>query len=394
MMLWSAMHENYKQIGMGWQTNSDISRAYHGNRGWNYPNLVDYMENHDQERVMFEALSNGNSSGNYNIRDTVTALNQMELTTVLMMGIPGPKMVWQFGELGYDYSIMYNGDRTAPKPPRWDYFDQPERQRLYRVYSGMASLRKCDAFRFGTFTSDLGGLGKRMWISHNTMNVVIAGNMNVASLDMAPGFPGSGQWYDYFSGQVVTITDPVSQTFNFGPGEFRVFTSVQQPRPFHDVAITVKDSVSNAVLSGAEITVEGSGIQRTDQQGRAFFTAFPGTALIKVTRPNYKTWTKTVAIANNLDLTVLLKPGASGLNDFGDEQKVRIFPNPAKQSVSIEVMDHYQVGFYSFDGSLIMSDRIQNKIQTFDLAGFHPGIYTIRFKGEGVSFSRKLVVVH
>jgi hypothetical protein len=317
----------------------------------------------------------------------------MELTTVMMMGIPGPKMVWQFGELGYDYSIMYNGDRTAPKPPRWDYFDQPERQKLYRVYSGMAKLRKCDAFRFGSFTSDLGGLGKRIWISHSSMNVVIAGNMNVVNLDMAPGFSGSGQWYDYFSGQSVTITDPAGQTFNFGPGEFRVFTSVQQPKPFHDVSITVKDSVSNAVISGAEISFEGSGIQRTDQQGRALFTAFPGPALIRVTRANYKTWTKIHAINGNLDLTILLKPGASGLSDFMDEQKVRIFPNPAHHSVTIEANKNYRVEFYAVDGSLVLSRQMQQQTQTFDLSGLNPGIYTLRFKGEGNPFSGKLVIV-
>ena len=62
MLLWSAMHNNYKQVAMGWETSSDVSWAFHGNRGWNYPNLIDYMESHDEERMMYEALSNGNSA--------------------------------------------------------------------------------------------------------------------------------------------------------------------------------------------------------------------------------------------------------------------------------------------------------------------------------------------
>ena len=393
MLLWSAMQDRYKQVGMGWQTNSDISWAYHANRGWNYPNLMDFMENHDQERIMFEALSNGNSSGTYNIKDTLTALHHEEMTAALFMGIPGPKMVWQFGEVGYDYSIMFNGDRTAPKPVRWDYFDQPARQKLFRVYSGMAKLRKSDAFRFGTFTSDLGGLGKRMWISHTSMNVVIAGNMDVAGFDMAPGFASAGQWYDYFSGQAVTITDPANQTFNFAPGEFRVFTSVPLPRPYQDVTITVKDSVSNAAITGAEITLEGSGVQRTDLQGKAIFMAAPGSTLIQVKKLKYKTWAQTRNIAGDLDLTVLLQLDPHyGIEEAGAGRLVRIFPNPARNAVTIESPDLYKVMIYSPDGRLMRSRQMKQPTETIDLTGLGQGVYLVHFSGNGPVFARKLVV--
>ena len=392
MLLWSAMHERYKQVGMGWQSNSDISWAYAGNRGWNYPNLVDYMENHDQERIMFEALSNGNSAGNYNIKDTMTAVHQMQMTSAMMMGIPGPKMVWQFGELGYDYSIMFNGDRTAPKPPRWDYFNQPERQKLYRVYSGMAKLRKSDAFRFGSFTGDLAGLGKRMWISHSSMNVVITGNMNVASRDIAPGFSAAGQWYDYFSGQAITVTDPANQIFTFGPGEFRVFTNIPLPAPFHDVMITVKDSVTNATISAAEITFEGSGVQLTDIQGKAAFTASPGTAAIQVKKQNYKTWTKAQNIASNIDLTILLKPTIGGMEDSDGGNLAKIYPNPCRNYVTIEASALYQISIYTPDGRLMLTHKMRNPTETLDLTGFYTGIYIVHFSGAGIRFVKKLAV--
>ncbi|MFZ4520120.1 MAG: alpha-amylase family glycosyl hydrolase [Bacteroidales bacterium] len=393
MLLWSAMQDRYKQVGMGWQNNSDISWAYHGNRGWNYPNLVDFMENHDQERIMFEALSNGNSSGSYNIKDTLTALHHMQMAAALFMGIPGPKMIWQFGEVGYDYSIMFNGDRTAPKPVRWDYFNQQDRQKLYRVYSGMASLRKSDAFRFGNFTSDLGGLGKRMWISHSSMNVVIAGNMDVTGFDMAPGFANAGQWYDYFSGQPVTITDPANQTFNFGPGEFRVFTSVPLPKPYHDVTITVKDSLTGTVLSAASITLEGSGTQLTDPTGKATFMTPPGSALIKVSKIKYKTWTQSRTVANNLDVTVLLQLDPHyGVDDQVARESVRLYPNPAHNAVTIEATFLYQVTIYSPDGRPMMSRQMQSSAETFDLTGLPGGVYIVRFSGSGAVFGRKLVV--
>ncbi|MCX6305090.1 MAG: alpha-amylase family glycosyl hydrolase [Bacteroidetes bacterium] len=393
MMLWSAMQDRYKQVGMGWQSNSDISWAYHGNRGWTYPNLVDFMENHDQERIMFEALSNGNSSGTYNIKDTVTALHHIGMTSALFMGIPGPKMLWQFGELGYDYSIMFNDGRTAPKPARWDYFNQPDRQKLYFVYSGMAKLRKSDAFRYGAFTSDLGGLGKRMWIAHSSMNVVISGNMDVAAMNMAPGFMNAGQWYDYFSGEAVTVTDPANQTFSFGPGEFRVFTSVPLPKPYHDVVITVKDSVTNALIGSATVTLDGSGTQITGQQGQASFLAAPGPALITVKKVKYKTWTKTRSIAGNLDLTVLLQLDPHyGLEEPDGGREVRIFPNPAGSSVTIESPVLYQVTVYAPDGREMFSRQMQHPAETFDLEGFSAGMYIVRFSGRGAVFGKKLVV--
>jgi hypothetical protein len=393
MLLWSAMYDNYKQIAMGWQSNSDISWAYHGNRGWTYPNLVDLMENHDQERIMFEALSNGNSSGSYSLRDTVTALHQMEMTTAFFMGIPGPKMLWQFGELGYDYSIMFNGERMAPKPVRWDYFNQPARQKLYFVTSAMATLRKSDAFRFGSFTSDFGGLGKRMWISHSSMNVVIAGNMDVTGFDMAPGFANAGQWYDYFSGQAVTITDPANQTFNFGPGEFRVFTSVPLPKPFHELSVTVKDSATNATLGNAEVTLEGSGLQRTDQTGKAAFLAFPGSGLITVKKERYKTWSKSQNISGTVDLTILLQPDPHyGMDDPGDRARVRIFPNPAHHKVTIESQVLYTITVYSPDGRLMLSRTMMHPAETLDLTALEQGVYIIHFSGTGPAFARKLVV--
>ena len=47
-------------------------------------------------------------------------------------------MIWQFEELGYDYSINTCSDgvtvspdcRVAAKPVRWDYYSQPERKHL------------------------------------------------------------------------------------------------------------------------------------------------------------------------------------------------------------------------------------------------------------------------
>jgi hypothetical protein len=393
MLLWSAMHNNYKQVGMGWQDNSDISRAYHGYRGWNYPNLVDYMENHDEERLMAEDLAYGNVAGVYNLKDTLPALNHMQMASVLFLGIPGPKMVWQFGELGYDYSILFNGGRTASKPPRWDYWNQPERQELYRVYAAMAGLRKSDAFRFGSFTSDLGGLGKRMWISHSSMNVVIAANMGVNSLDMAPGFSGTGQWYDYFTGQVVTITDPATQSFTFGPGEYKVFTNMQLPIPFHHLSFTINDSLTGVPLPNASIEVDGAGNQLSDALGKAVFTSSPLTVLIKVIKPEYKPYTCSLAVNSNLEKIIRLKPlSGAGIENPDAQGSLYLFPNPAKGRITIGADQKYTITCTSMDGRLLLEHRMLNITETIDISALSKGVYLLCFESKEGIFYKKIVV--
>ena len=71
----------------------------------------------------------------------------MEMLATFFFTVPGPKMMWEFGERGYDYSINWpaieepGATRTDKKPPRWDYMGVYEREYLYKVYSALIKLR-------------------------------------------------------------------------------------------------------------------------------------------------------------------------------------------------------------------------------------------------------------
>ncbi|HEX3073949.1 MAG TPA: alpha-amylase family glycosyl hydrolase, partial [Ignavibacteriales bacterium] len=69
MMLWGNMNYNYNEGTMGYVSGSDVSRGYYANRDWTAPNLVSYMESHDEERLMYKNLQYGNSAGSYNIKN-------------------------------------------------------------------------------------------------------------------------------------------------------------------------------------------------------------------------------------------------------------------------------------------------------------------------------------
>jgi glycosidase len=235
MLLWGNMNYNYNEATMGWLTNSDFSWASYKARGWSNPHLITYMESHDEERLMYKNLQYGNSSENYNIKDLGTALKRIKLAAAFFFTIPGPKMFWQFGELGYDYSInwpcMTENCKTNNKPIKWDYLNIPGRKNLYKVFSALIDLKKnYDAFRSNTFTTSLSGAGKRINITHPSMNVTIIGNFNVLPIQMNPIFQNTGTWYDYFSGDSLNISDPQA-LISLEPGEFHIYSTVKLPTP-------------------------------------------------------------------------------------------------------------------------------------------------------------------
>jgi 1,4-alpha-glucan branching enzyme len=231
MMPWGNLTGGYQQATMGYSTNADLSWGSYQQRGWANAHLVTYAESHDEERLMYKNFEFGNSSGSYNITNLNTALDRMELAHTFLIPIPGPKMIWQFGELGYDYSINYcmsdgtiNPDcRTYAKPVRWDYRDVAERYKVYKVVSALNHLKKTEAlFSTTDYDIDLGGLGKRIHLNSASLNACIVGNFNVTSINMVPGFQHTGTWYDYFTGNPVSVNDQAS-SFSFQPGEYHIY---------------------------------------------------------------------------------------------------------------------------------------------------------------------------
>lgn len=237
MMLWGNLNGQYMEASMGYSSN--LSWGSYQNRGWNNAHLVTYAESHDEERMMYKDLQYGASSGSYNITNLNTALKRQELAHCLLIPIPGPKMIWQFGELGYDYSIGTCSDgvtvdlancKTSAKPVRWDYWDNQNRKHLYKVTAALNNLKKTDpVFSTTNFNIDLGGFGKRIHLN-GTNNAVVVGNFQTTSLNMIPGFQHTGTWYDYFTGNSFQVND-LGATFFFEPGEYHVYTDYQLAVP-------------------------------------------------------------------------------------------------------------------------------------------------------------------
>ena len=258
MLLWGNSNYSFNQATMGYNTGSDLQSTLFNSptRGWTKPNLVGYMESHDEERLAYKNIAFGNVSGSYNIKDTITALKRNEMGAAFWAMIPGPKLLWQFGELGYNYSINTCSDgvtidpnncRLSPKPIRWDYYSNPARQSLYNVYAQLIKLKLTPNY-LSTFTTansayDMASNVKWLKLTTDSLNVVVVGNFDVVPNSASITFPNAGTWYSYLTGSTRTATGN-AETINLQPGEYYVYTNKD-----------VKNTIATAIMPSASISL-------------------------------------------------------------------------------------------------------------------------------------------
>ena len=226
MMIWGNLNNNSMEMAMGFteSNKSDLLWASYKQRAWDNPNLVAYMESHDEERMMYKNIKFGNSNTalEYNVKDTITGLKRNEAAAVIFLSIPGPKMIWQFGELGYDYSIDYNG-RVGKKPVRWDYYENPNRRNLYNVYATMLNLRvNHPAFSTTNFTLSVSAAFKTVRLESSSTTVVAMANFDISPRTQNVNFSQTGVWKDYFSDNILNL-DAAQKQITLQPGEYRLY---------------------------------------------------------------------------------------------------------------------------------------------------------------------------
>jgi len=237
-LLWGDGKYGYRNASKGAASDNSFVQASWKNLGWSVPGLVDYMESHDEERLMSLNLTSGAAVAGYNIRDFNTAIKRVKLAATFFMTIPGTKMLWQFEELGYDYSIEYN-TRLGEKPIKWDYENDPVRSNLFDNFAALIELKKSNpAFSSDNFSLYESGMTKRLNIQSSDMDVVVLGNFDVNPQTIDPNFTKTGTWYEFFSGYSRDISASSQNTpISLMQGEYRLFTTKQLARPSFLLAV-------------------------------------------------------------------------------------------------------------------------------------------------------------
>jgi hypothetical protein len=156
-------------------------------------------------------------------------------------------MLWQFQELGYDFSINYctdtetidDGCRTYAKPIPWARWKKDtDRWDAYRKSSKVISLRtkNPEIFRAENITNVnlIGTFDKprRMDISYKdpeneqkNIDIIILANFNATtSVTTSANVAKTGTWYSYLTGENVNIRRK-NQILTLEPGELVILMS-------------------------------------------------------------------------------------------------------------------------------------------------------------------------
>lgn len=272
---WKNMNSAYSQYAMGYSDSSAFTGMYSGDEGRTFSSIVGYMESHDEERVAYNQKTYGTTSA----KTTVYGMRRLSACAAFMLLVPGPKMIWQFGEMGYDTSGG-NGD-TDPKEPLWDYLDNSNRKGLHDCYAELAALRHNNPelftssaeFYWSVTTSDWSS-GRFITIRNTSVGkeMVVAANPNTSKITASYTFDTpSGTYYTAshsyattstytptFSASSGTITLPANTYIvitNFDPEEYSGITDIKAddqseitiyPNPATDV-VTVKGEDVEAI---------------------------------------------------------------------------------------------------------------------------------------------------
>ena len=223
--VWRNLNHAYCQAAMGY-SDSSFGGLWTGT-SMPFGSYVGYMESHDEERTAFksEAYGIAGIKGNLDMRMKREALNAAFFLTV-----PGPKMLWQFEELGYDISIDENG-RTGRKPIHWDYYDVPQRKALYDTYCSLIKFRNENPRFFdsdASFNWNVTGWdnGRLITCTADGKSFAVIGNFTTATKNISVALPSDGQWKDYeaFGTQTYDVPSDKRLTISLNPGEFRLIT--------------------------------------------------------------------------------------------------------------------------------------------------------------------------
>jgi len=218
-------------------TSSDfVSAGLYTNNGCNQAGIVDYQESHDEARVMYNVEQYGKTYGTYNTKTVTTALQRAAMGTAFWALMPGPKMMFMFGELGYDYGAneCVNGATTCgkldPKPMPWsNYYVDPNRQALFSVYSKLLNLRQAYPSTFydaNSMNYNTSGLVRWMNLYSSSLQVTVFGNFDVAQQTGTVSFPSNGTWYNLFTGATFNVSN-YSASVTLNPGEYYVYVNTQ-----------------------------------------------------------------------------------------------------------------------------------------------------------------------
>jgi hypothetical protein len=244
MLCWDNTSGAYHATAKG-STSASFANA-------NRQGYVSYCESHDEERMQYIARKEG--LGDLKTNEDAR-ISRVAVNVVFNVLLAGPHMIWQYEELGYDFSInssidnpdAYNTDNRCakkPRPEKYWYFTHPTRLDQYTKIAQAIRLRTqllSDEFvKLGKPTSASiysGALRKIQWGDQ----VFVAGNFSVSAKQTVT-IP-DGTWYNYYAQK-----QQKDSSIELAPGEFIILTGKQIALPEISTDFEFRTDVENVVI--------------------------------------------------------------------------------------------------------------------------------------------------
>ena len=220
IMLWRKASNAYYETAMGWAighggtNSSDLGSLLPTGR-------INNIEDHDEERLAYKSRKWGKNISDSGFNTEVYKNSYSSLSNVcsrlgglyaLHFLSPGAKMMWQFGELAYDYNIDFNG-RTGKKPVKWDYLSDNDKSRaeLYEEISKIITFRTDNESMYNTEYESNSTLvwevgdknigAKTLVFSSNGKSVIVVSNFTSTTTEKTIKLPETGIWTDLITGE-------------------------------------------------------------------------------------------------------------------------------------------------------------------------------------------------
>jgi len=249
VMMWGKMTNEYNQLSMGYNSSNNIERMGYDSHGFTAKRVIGYAESHDEERLMYKNVTFGNSSNPaHNVKTLNTALSRMSAIGAVSLLVPGPKMIWHFGALGWEKSIWtcnngslntdYDGGvppgdcKLDTKPqPQWvnNWLGDVNRNKIYFDWAKMIALKTTEPVFNASFDIQSGNtFTPRLFLWDNSLpstqlkNVVVLTNFDVNEQNVIPDFPYTGIWYNLMDNSTINVTSTTA-TIPIEAGGFRIY---------------------------------------------------------------------------------------------------------------------------------------------------------------------------
>jgi len=249
VMMWGKMTDPYNQLTMGFNSNNNISGIGSKSRpSFLGARVMGYAESHDEERLMYKNIQYGNSTNpSHDVKNLNIALSRMSALGAVSLTVPGPKMIWHFGDLGMQNSIFTCSNGTVNEPggtdgdckldtkpqPQWteNWLANTNRNKIYNDWSRINYLKINEAVFEGDYTINSGNLTPTILIKDDALpstqlkDVVILANFDVNSQNITPNFPYTGDWYDLMdvTGSTFINVTNVTNPITVAAGQFKMY---------------------------------------------------------------------------------------------------------------------------------------------------------------------------